>query len=173
MSATFRELISAAVTAIVEEKISLVVTNMQKVVSGVRERVDSLKARADGIKTTASESATHALGLSRRIIYTTVISTITVGLMANASAFMYATFYYAFVPAAEHEGPLNPIFEPCGPKARLRLVQKRLFTEEDTEPKCGGRLFGIPVLSTGNGPILMHRTKVTRLVRLVWHNTLR
>ena len=77
--------------------------------------VNGLKVRADGLKERASESATYALGLSKRIFYSTLISTVTVAVLANASAFMYASFYYAFVPSPEHEAFVNPTFEPCGP----------------------------------------------------------
>ena len=78
--------------------------------------MDGLRVRAGGLRGRASESATYAVGLSKRIFYTTVVATVTVALIANASAFMYATFYYAFVPSPVHEAFVNPKFEPCGPR---------------------------------------------------------
>ena len=103
--------------------------------------VNGLKVRADGLKERASESATYALGLSKRIFYTTVISTVTVALIANASAFMYATFYYAFVPSPEHEAFVNPTFEPCGPT-------------DDSMLRCGF-LNATGDVGGATGPILM------------------
>merc|ERR1712038_573177 len=82
----------------------------------------------------------------------TVISTITVGLLVNASAFMYATFYYAFVPAPEHEGPLNPTFEPCGPKDNSML-------------RCGF-LNASRVIGGVGGPVLMAGQDYTATVML-------
>ncbi len=68
------------------------------------------------VKASAADSANYALGLTKTAIYHSVIIAITLGLIANSSVFMYATFYYAFVPAPEHEGYVNPIFEPCSPR---------------------------------------------------------
>ena len=109
--------------------------------SNMNTAVNGLKVRADGLKERASESATYALGLSKRIFYTTVISTISVALIANASAFMYATFYYAFVPSPEHEAFVNPTFEPCGPT-------------DDSMLRCGF-LNATGDVGGATGPVLM------------------
>ena len=103
--------------------------------------MDGLRVRADGLKERASESATYAVGLSRRIFYTTVVATVTVALIANASAFMYATFYYAFVPSPVHEAFVNPKFEPCGPR-------------DDSMLRCGF-LNATGDVGGAHGPVLM------------------
>ena len=100
---------------------------MDTTVNGLRERAGGLKERT--------------LGLSRRIFYTTIVSTVTVALLANASAFMYATFYYAFVPSPEHEAFVNPTFEPCGPTDGSML-------------RCGF-LNATGDVGGANGPVLM------------------
>jgi hypothetical protein len=85
----------------------------------MQKAVDRAKARAaesatyafglpDKAKARAAESATYVFELTKKAIFHSIIGAITSGLILNSSIFMYATFYYAFVPAPEHEGRVLP-----------------------------------------------------------------
>ena len=38
---------------------------------------------------------------------------VTIGLLFTISAFIYGSFYFAFVPPPIHSGPVHLVFEPC------------------------------------------------------------
>ncbi len=49
----------------------------------------------------------------RGLLYQTVIALLTSGLLLMLAAFIYGSFYFAFVPSPVHEGPVHLVFEPC------------------------------------------------------------
>ncbi len=61
----------------------------------------------------ASGRLEQLLELGRWATYHAVLATLVSWLLLSASVFMYATFYYAFVPAPGHSGPVHPVFQPC------------------------------------------------------------
>ena len=53
------------------------------------------------------------LDFTKSTVYYSIILGLLFSLLLYISIFMYGTFYFAFVPVPEHEGPIYPIFEPC------------------------------------------------------------
>ena len=46
-------------------------------------------------------------------IYQIILMTLTAAILMYASIFMYASFYFSFIPVVGHEAPLHLGFEPC------------------------------------------------------------
>lgn len=69
--------------------------------------------RVRGLPSKASEQIEVLLELTKSMIYYTVVISLTLNLLGTVSVFMYGTFYFAFVPAPQHEGAIHPTFVPC------------------------------------------------------------
>ena len=58
----------------------------------------------------------HTIDLLKYITYQTIQLILAFGLLLALSVFIYGSFYFAFVPAPIHSGPVHLIFKPCDSK---------------------------------------------------------
>jgi len=74
---------------------------------------DAGSKRLAHMRQTAEWGMETAAGWTRTVVYYTVVVTLTLSVLFCVSVASYATIYYSFVPAADLEGLMNPVFEPC------------------------------------------------------------
>ena len=73
-------------------------------------------SRVKAIPGAATQKIEDTLVLTRAIITQTIIFVVSAILLFVLSTFIYGSFYFAFVPAPIHEGPVHLVFHPCEEK---------------------------------------------------------
>ena len=119
------------------------------------------------IPSKASAKIESLFDVTKTLIYYTIVASLTYSLLLlvsgefstrngklldftylNVLVFMYGTFYFAFIPAPDHEGAIHPVFVPC----------------EKTPSKCG--FLNATVAFSGRDTVLMTGQKYTVAVVL-------
>ena len=96
-----------------------------------------LTSKIKAIPGAATQRVEDVVLLTRALITQTIILIVSLYLLFLLSTFIYGSFYFAFVPAPIHQGPVHLIFEPC----------------QEKMGKCG--FLNASVLLSDRNPILM------------------
>ena len=75
-----------------------------------------LTSKIKAIPGAATQRVEDVVLLTRALISQTIILIISFYLLFLLATFIYGSFYFAFVPAPIHQGPVHLIFEPCQEK---------------------------------------------------------
>ena len=70
-------------------------------------------AKVRSLPGAATQRAEALVILARDIFYQSVVAFLTSGLLLGIAAFIYGSFYFAFVPSPIHQGDVHLVFEPC------------------------------------------------------------
>merc|ERR1712226_1072267 len=71
------------------------------------------RAGARALPGAATQRAENTITNIKTILLQITTFVVTTGLLFYISAFIYGSFYFAFVPPPIHSGPVHLVFEPC------------------------------------------------------------
>lgn len=106
--------------------------------------------KAKEVPEKAAVKADEFVQLIRQIIQRIVIFFITAVSLVLASAFIYGSFYFAFVPAPTHQAPIFLGFEPCvDTPTKCGFLNATVSFNMLADPSGGSRSADTPVLMAG------------------------
>ena len=107
-----------------------------------------ITSKVKAIPGAATQKIEDVVVLARAIVTQTIIFIVSAILLFVLSTFIYGSFYFAFVPAPIHQGPVHLVFQPC----------------EEKMGKCG--FLNANVTLSDRNPILMtgEFTSITNVV---------